>query len=236
MALRPYEAIRNGPLFHRLPVRLIAVGGGTDYGQQGLTHYALEDISIMRVQPELMVIAPADSRQAQAALTATWNAPGPIYYRLGKDEAPDLPNLDGRFDPDGVEFVRQGDDVLFLATGPISREALAAADMLSLDGIEASVGVVAALNPAPGALAPLVRRFRAIVTAEAHYVVGGLGSLVSETVADQGAATRVLRAGFTRMPQSTTGSREHLYREHGLNREALRDLALTALERPVPNR
>src|SRR5258708_23812991 len=104
-SLRAYEFIRNGPILHRLPVRIIGVGGGMDYGHQGLTHYALEDLAVMRVQPDLTVIAPADSDQARAALLATSDRPGPPSFRLGKDELPPVPGLDATFELGAVHSV-----------------------------------------------------------------------------------------------------------------------------------
>src|SRR5438132_7656876 len=71
-SLRPYEFIRNGPILHRLKVRIVGVGGGFEYGSAGSTHHAIEDLGVMRVQPGLTVIAPADPRQTRSALQQTW--------------------------------------------------------------------------------------------------------------------------------------------------------------------
>src|SRR5258708_5655218 len=84
--LRPYEFIRNGPLLHRLPVRVVGIGGGVEYGPNGISHYAIEDVAVMRAQPNMTVIAPADPLQATEALLATPSRPGPTYFRLGKDD------------------------------------------------------------------------------------------------------------------------------------------------------
>jgi transketolase len=230
LTLRPYEFIRNGPILHRLPVRMAGVGGGAEYGHQGLTHYALEDYGIMRLQPGLMVVTPADALQAKAALRVTWDVPGPVYYRLGKDDAAVVPGLEGRFDPNRVEMVRHGRDLLFLAAGAIAGEAVAAAELIAADGFAAAVGVVSTLNPAPSDLPALVERFRVVVAVEAHYVAGGLGSLVSELVGERDLACRVVRCGFRRMPHSTSGSQQYLYAEHGLTRDAIRDAARLALD------
>src|SRR5499426_12070 len=92
--LRPYEFIRNGPVLHRLPVRIVGVGGGFEYGPQGTTHHGLEDVAVMRVQPGMTVIAPADHEQLATALRATWNLPGPVYYRIGKDDKTIVSGLD----------------------------------------------------------------------------------------------------------------------------------------------
>jgi transketolase len=82
-ALRGYEFLRNGAVKHHLPVRVVGIGGGFEYGSAGLSHHGLEDLGAMRLQPGLRVIAPADAAQARAALLATWDGPDPIYYRVG---------------------------------------------------------------------------------------------------------------------------------------------------------
>src|SRR5262245_41675240 len=106
--LRPYEFIRNGPILHRLPVRIVGIGGGYDSGPQGATHHGLEDVGVLRVQPGMTVVAAADHRQLATALRATAGLPGPVYYRLGKDDTTTVPGLDGRFAVGRVERVRAG--------------------------------------------------------------------------------------------------------------------------------
>src|SRR5207244_12959453 len=96
-ALRPYEFIRNGPVHQRLPVRVVGVGGGFDYGTNGPSHHALEDLAVMRAQPGMAVIAPADFEQARAALLAAHALPGPVYFRLGQDDHSRVAGLTGRF-------------------------------------------------------------------------------------------------------------------------------------------
>ncbi len=230
LTFRAYESIRCGPIMHRLPVRLIGIGAGAEYGHQGLTHYALEDIGVLRLQPELMVVAPADFRQASAALTCTWDRPGPIYYRLGKDENAQVDGLDGRFDASGVQMLRAGSDVLFLATGAIASDVLAAADLLARDGISAGVAAVSILNPLPAGLTPSIEHVPIVVTVEAHYAAGGLGSIVAEVVAERGLACRVVRCGFTATPDAVTGSTAFLHAAQGLSSEALRATARTAFQ------
>ena len=220
--LRPYEFIRNGPVLHQLPVRIVGVGGGFEYGSAGSTHHALEDLAVMRVLPGLTVIAPADHAQAAAALNATWDLPGPIYFRLGKDDRTILPGLDGAFELGRVERLRDGRDVAIVTTGAISNEALAAANELGDAGIEATVLVVATISPAPTeALAHLLDGFRTVVTVEAHYQVGGLGSLVCEVVAERCPGTRVIRLGASGSHNGVSGSEAFLNRAQGLSRDLI---------------
>jgi transketolase len=220
--LRPYEFIRNGPVLHSLPVRFVGVGGGFEYGTAGWTHHALEDLAVMRVLPGLTVIAPADHAQASAALDRTWDLPGPIYYRLGKDDVRTLEGLNGQFELGRVESIQEGTDVAIVTTGAIAFEALAAARLLGDGGISSRVMILATISPSPvEQLAALLRGFSVVATVEAHYVVGGLGSLVSEVVAGFGLGTRVLRFGVERLYDGISGSESYMNRAHGLTGDLL---------------
>lgn len=232
--LRPYEFIRNGPVLQRRQVRIVGVGGGFEYGAAGPSHHALEDLAVTRVQPELTVIAPADHVQAGCAIRATYDLPGPIYYRLGKDDRTTVPGLEGRFTLGRAELVREGDDALFVTTGSITVEAAAAADDLATQGVHAGVLVVASLRPAPldDLVRALVRR-AVVVTVEEHYVDGGLGSLVAELIAERGLPCRLVRCGVRRGDHGITGSERYLRDAHGLSRQALVVTTLAAAGAPV---
>ena len=141
-SLRAYEMIRNGPITHGLPVQIVGVGGGFEYGHNGVSHYPIEDVGLMRIQPGMAVITPADHRQARAAVLSTWDHPGPVYYRLGKDDHTVVEGLDGRFELGKVDIVRTGSEVVLLAMGAAALDAVDAAARLESDGIAASVAVV----------------------------------------------------------------------------------------------
>ncbi len=229
--LRAYEFIRNGPVLHRLPVRIVGMGGGVEYGPAGSTHYGLEDVGVMRIQPGLTVIAPADGLQARTAILATWNLPGPVYYRLGKNDRVVVPGLDGRFELGRAQVIREGNDLLLLAMGGIAGEVAAAAEQLASQGIASTVAVVAGINPAPIAdLLELLARFPVALTVEAHYVTGGLGSLVSEIVAECGLECRVVRCGVRDAPDGVSGSQGYVQHRHGLSPDALAATALRVIQ------
>ncbi len=228
--LRPYEFIRNGPILHQLPVRIIGMGG-YDYGSAGPTHYGLEDVGVMRIQPGITVIAPADSAQAITAIQATYALPGPIYYRLSKNDKLSVPGLNGRFALSRIELIREGSDLLIVAMGAVAAEAVIAAETLAAAGTSCAVAVLATLNPTPTeALAALLEAYPLVLTAEAHYIVGGIGSLVSEVIAEQGLHCRVIRCGVRETPSGLTGSTPYLYEQHGLSGLRLAQTAQTALE------
>jgi transketolase len=221
-SLRPYEFIRNGPIHHQLPVRIIGVGGGFEYGSAGPTHHCLEDVGVMRVQPGIAIVAPADYEQARTALLKTWDMPGPVYYRIGKNDKVVIPGLNGRFDVGDVQVLVEGGDVLILSMGSVSLEAAAAVELLARRGIGCSAAIIASVSPPPVApLSRLLRTSRAVVVVEAHYASGGIGSLVSEIVAEQGIPVRVKRCAVRGLPDGISGSEMFLHQKHHLAREAI---------------
>lgn len=229
-SMRGYEFIRNGPVLHGLPVRVVGVGGGMDYGHNGVTHYALEDAGIMRVQPGIAIVAPADPQQTTAALPLVQQLPGPAYLRLGKESQP-VPGLDGRFTLGRAERIGDGRDVALVALGGMAATAVQAAEQLAARGVDAAVHVVSSLNPAPTAdLVEALADTPLALSVEAHYVNGALGSLVAETIAEHGLPCRLVRAGLRAMPVGDTGSRPHLYERHGLAPEQLAEAALAGLD------
>jgi len=231
-SLRPYEFVRNGPVYHRLPVRIVGIGGGFEYGVDGFTHHAIDDLGAFRLQPGIAVFAPADALQARAVLEATWDQPGPIYYRLGKDDKTVVEGLEGRFAPGRVELIGDGGDLLLLATGAIATEAEKAVKRLAEHGVQATLGVAACLSPPPDEdLARLLARFPLTMTVEAHNAVGGLGSLVCEVVADNGLSCRVIRCGVRGVGDGRTGSQAWYEQRYGLSAAALVETALGSLRR-----
>ncbi len=230
-ALRPYEFIRNGPVLHRLPVRLIGVGGGFDYGVQGATHHGLEDLGVLRLLPGLSVAAPADTAQLVTAVEATAGLPGPVYLRVAKADPAPVPGLDGRFRVGRAEVLADGNDLALVATGTSAGAAVAAAGLLRTGGIESTVVVAASIAPAPvDDLVEVLARVPLAVTIEPHYATGGLGTLVAEVVADHGLGCRVVRQGVRVAPGGRVGSQSWFEAEAGLTAEAVADAARAGLE------
>jgi transketolase len=231
--LRPYEFIRNGPIYHHLPVRIVGAGGGFDYAHEGMSHFALEDIGALRIQPGMTVITPADHEQARTALLQSWNLPGPIYYRLSKGERTTIPGLEGKFALGRVQTVRQGSDLVMIAMGSIASEASKAVELLGQERKNCSLAIVASVNPPPAAdLLELLSKHRTVLTVEEHYVAGGLGSLVAEVIAEGGLDCRLVRCGVKTTPAGESGSHQHLLGAHGLTAAQLADAARTALQLP----
>jgi len=221
-ALRPFEFIRNGPVAHRLPVRVVGMGMGFEYGHSGPTHYALEDIAVLRTLPALSIVIPADSQQAATAVRTTASYPGPLYYSLGKDDRVDVPGLNGRFEPGKVQVIREGADAAIITMGSVSQEAAAAAERLAEIDIQTTVIVVSNFNPDPDEdLARLLRSFPIAFSVEAQTLSGGLGAFVSGVIASRGLLCRLTMIGVRTSPDGTSGHQGERWKKFGLDRESI---------------
>ena len=171
----------------------------------------------MRLQPGLSVIVPADHRQAKNAIHDTWDRDGPIYYRIGKDDRSEVAGLEGRFAFGHNELVRDGRNLVLVSMGAIATEAVAAAEEL-----DAAVLIVSTLSPSPSdELARELARFERVITIEAHYVQGGLGSLVAEVIAEQGLPCRLERCAVREPSDGRSGSAAYYRSRHGLSKDAI---------------
>ena len=219
--LRPYEFIRNGPVAHGLPVRIVGVGGGFDYGTGGPTHHSLEDIAVMRALPGMMVVAPIDGPQAAAALECLWSQPSPVYFRLGKDSPP-VEISGGQFELERAQILRAGADLLLISTGALVAETMTAADALARAGTQATVLSVPCLSPAPVAdLRASLANASAVLTIEAHQQAGGLGSLVAEVLAEAGLARPFRRLAASQPGEGRGGSAAWLLERSGLTADRI---------------
>ncbi|MHB1536965.1 MAG: transketolase family protein [Acidimicrobiales bacterium] len=228
-SMRGYEFLRNGAALHELPVRLVGMGAGLDYGHNGVTHYALEDVAIMRTQPSVTVVAPADAEQARAALRSTLQHPRPVYYRLCK-QGNAVPGLDARFQLGRAAMIGEGRDLALVALGNMASAAVEAAEELRREDVYATVAVVSSLNPSPEPdLAALLEAVPLAVSVESHYLNGGLGSLVAEVIAEHGCSCRLVRRGVAEMPRGLTGSTAYLHDHCGLSASQIARASVEAL-------
>ena len=229
-SLRPFEFIRNGPVLHHLPVRMVGMGMGFEYGHGGPSHYALEDIGALRTFPGLTVVIPADSPQTTTALLKTSQIDGPVYYSLGKDDRTLVPGLDGRFELARVQVVTEGKDIAIVTMGSIAPEAVAAAADLAGQGIGAAVIVVSSFNPDPEKdLAEILSQFRHAISVEAQTISGGLAACVGLQIARHGLACRLHPLAVQESPDGTTGSPADRWRKYSLDRVSIIQTALGAL-------
>ncbi|MFM7717951.1 MAG: transketolase family protein [Actinomycetota bacterium] len=193
-----YEAIRTDLAYPQVPVRILATHAGISMGFFSTSHHATEDLAALRAIAGLTVLSPADGRSAAALIAETVDLPGPIYVRLGRGREPDAyDELPAGFGFGRPQLVREGDDLLIVATGIMVGNALRAANELADRGIAAGVLDVHTVKPFPtAAIAEALGRARAVLVVEEHNVEGGLGTMVAETAAAAGLRVPLLKHGI----------------------------------------
>ena len=189
---RAFEQIRNSIAYPHLNVKIGATHAGITVGEDGATHQCLEDLGTMRTIPGMAIVNPADATEARAAVEWAINYVGPVYLRFGRLAVPVLfDKNDYKFEFGKNVVLRDGKDVTIMATGITVAMALEAAKLLENEGISARVVNVHTIKPID---ADNVAACGAIVTAEEHNIIGGLGSAVSEVVCER-CPVPVLRVG-----------------------------------------
>lgn len=182
---RAFEQIRNSICYPNLPVIIGATHAGISVGEDGATHQCNEDIALMRSLPNMTIINPADAVEAKKAVFAAINHDGPVYMRFGRYAVPVVFDDDYHFTIGKANILRDGSDVTIIATGLMVDEALKAYELLKSEGISARVINMATIKPLDtDAVIAAARDTGAIVTAEEHSVIGGLGSAVAEAVCE----------------------------------------------------
>lgn len=182
---RAFEQIRNSICYPKLNVKIGATHAGISVGEDGATHQAIEDIAIMRAIPNMTVISPADAIETKYAVEAAIKHNGPVYLRLGRLAVPMLYNENEyKFEIGKGIKLTDGNDVTIISTGLMAHEAMEARNILSEEGINARVINIHTIKPIDSEIIiKAAKETGAIVTAEEHNVVGGLGSAVAEVLA-----------------------------------------------------
>ena len=183
---RVYDQIRNSIAYTRLNVKICATHAGLTVGEDGASHQSVEDIAMMRCLPNMTVFVPADSTETRAAVLAAAEINGPVYIRLGRFEVPVLHNeQEFSFVPGQGITLRQGKDAVIIACGIMVGPALEAAELLAKQGIEVQVLDMPTIKPLDvEAIAQAAHTTGAVVTAEEHSIIGGLGGAIAEVLGE----------------------------------------------------
>jgi transketolase len=223
---RAYDQIRLGIAHNRMNVKIVASHSGVTAGEDGASHQAIEDIALMRVLPNMTVLVPADAIETAGAVRAAATTPGPFYIRLGRSPVPIIFDEKYKFHIGRAITVREGKDVAIFATGYMVSISLEAAGILAGKGIAARVINVSTIKPADVAsISAAAKECGCAVTAEEHSIIGGLGSLVAEVLAEH-CPIPMKRVGI-RDTFAESGTPDDLLRKYGLTAD---DVVLAALE------
>ena len=222
LTMRAFEQIRVDIAIQKQPVKIVGVGGGLAYGNQGPTHHSLEDVAILRAVPNMTVIVPCDPIESKKATRAAYEYDGPVYIRLGRNGEPKLHPENYQFKIGKAVEMRPGKDATIVSSGPITKIALDAAEALAKKGIQARVLNIHTIKPFDTeAVVKAARETRVMVSVEEHNIIGGLGSAVSEALAESRAGIPFKRFGIRDNICYGVGSQDYHLRRNGVSIESI---------------
>ena len=218
---RNYDQVRNSIGYPHLNVKIGATHAGISVGEDGATHQCLEDLSLMREIPGMVVINPSDDIEARAAVKAAYEHEGPVYMRFGRLATPIInDNAEYKFEIGKGVTLREGTDVAIIATGLCVAESLAAAEKLAADGVNAKLINIHTIKPLDEELVvAAAKECGRVVTVEEHSVIGGLGAAVCETLSRK-APTPVKTIGIQDC-FGESGPAVALLKKYGLDAEGI---------------
>ena len=222
--LRCLEQIRNDACYHGVNVNIVSIGGGFSYGALGISHHATEDLSIMRSLPEITVVSPASFWEVEQATRAIIENKKVCYLRLDKSAGMDIDNnLDEHFIIGKPRILTDGDFCTIFVTGGILEEVWEAHDELQSLGHRIRIVSVHTLKPFDGAIVlNAAKQTGGIVSVEENTLDGGLGSLIAETLLDNGVTPKkFLRIGLGSEFSSIVGSQKYLRKCYGLDSKSI---------------
>lgn len=182
---RTYDQLRNTVCYSNLNVRVVSSHAGLTVGEDGGSHQALEDIALARVLPNMAVVVPADAVETQAVLEYSVQHQGPMYIRLGRPKVPIVSQDNYSFELGKGTILREGNEATIIAAGITVAMALEAAELLAEKGLEVTVVNMASIKPLDSRLViECAKKTGAVVTAEEHSIIGGLGSAIAEVLVE----------------------------------------------------
>ncbi len=228
-ACRAYDQVRNTIVHSGFNVKIVATHSGISMGKDGSSHQSIEDIALMRVIPNMTVIVPADAPETKKALRAAIEYKSPVYIRLGRPKIPIITDGRSPFVIGKAGILRKGSDVTIIACGIMVDQSLKAADVLDSQGIRVRVINMHTIKPLDSeVLRSAAKETGAILTAEDHSIIGGLGSAVLETLACTKNRPPVHRIGI-RDVFGESGEPDDLIKKYGLSWQDIVKTARKAL-------
>lgn len=217
ITLRCYEQIKINLGIMKLPVVLVGIGSGYAYGNDGPTHHADQDVAAMRAIPGINILNVSDTASASAFPHLAASLSGPTYIRLDKGTFATIYGHDHDFN-DGLALLASGSEVVIVSTGIMTHTALAVSEALKIIGVQAGVIDLYRIKPLnEQLLSGLLKTARNVVTLEEHAAYGGIGSVVSDLLADHGISLRFKRFGLADRASFDYGSREWFHCVNGLD-------------------
>ncbi len=228
---RAWEQVANSVARPGLNVKIVGTHGGLSPSADGASHQAIVDVALMRALPKMRVVVPADAPEAVQALRALVDWHGPAYLRLGRGDSPVVHDGECDLTIGEANTLREGADATIIANGVMVSKALQAAELLTMDRIDVKVVDMHTIKPLDkDAIEKAAKETGAIVTAEEHSIIGGLGSAVAETLAES-KPTPTIRVGIRDRFGESSRSYDDLMQKLGLTSEAIADAVRGVISR-----
>ena len=212
VTMRPFEQIRVNLAYMNTNVRLVGVGAGVTYGPLGATHHAIEDLAIMRALPNMTVFSPSDPWEVECATRESISHKGPIYFRLAKKGEPVISDTNSKFSFGKTNFIKYGGDINIIFTGNASDIAMEVYTALTNNDIR-KVNLISMHSIKPfdsDTIKEIIQNEKPIFTIEEHGIIGGLGSIVSEYIAESNKNPAFKRFSLPDEYSHYVGSQKHI--------------------------
>ncbi len=227
---RSNEQLKNDVCYSDTNVKLVGLNAGVCYGSLASSHHAIDDISIMRGWGNVLILAPSDPVETERIFRFALKHIGPVYIRMDNAKFPTLHNQDYQFEPGKVDVLTTGDDVTIFAMGSVVHEAYTAAQTLKTDAINAEVINVSSIRPIDKkGIIESIQKTKKVITVEEHSLHGGLGSLISEIIAEAGLPVRFVRLGIPEGQFSKAGPRAELRAYYKIDKDGIVETAVKIL-------
>lgn len=222
VTIRCYEQIKVDLCCMNLPVTIIGSGAGYTYHSDGPTHHATQDIAVMRALPEMTILNPSDSVMTAAFARMAYKNPGPKYIRIDKGMLPLLYDSQNNDFSDGLAVIKTGSDLTIISTGIMVHQVFKVADELAKHSIKAEIVDLYRIKPLNAELLlRFIEKSKRIVTVEENSITGGIGSAVSEVLADSGRAVSLKRIAIRDEHCFDYGDREWMHSLYGLDADSI---------------
>jgi transketolase len=230
LVMRAYEQIRIDIAYHSLNVKLVGMGAGFTYGLEGFTHFGIEDMALMRAMPNMRVVVPDTIDHAVQLAQLSYEYPFPLYIRLGRGGVNNRKKT-GRMEIGRGLVLAEGCDIAIFAVGNMIEPAWQVVDLLDKKGISATLVNMHTIKPLDIELIKQCASVhRAIFTVEEHSIIGGLGSAVSEVLAEHSYGGIFKRVGIPETLDSTViGNADYLWQFYGLTADKISGCILNTL-------
>lgn len=238
LVARANEQVKNDICYSDTNVKLVGLNAGVCYGALASTHHAIDDVSIMRGFGNIQILAPSDPVETQQVFEYALKHVGPVYIRMDADKFPILHDQKYQFRLGKADVLRKGKDLTIFAMGSTVFEAFYAAEELAADGISAEVVNISSIRPLDRQqIIDSALKTKKVVTVEEHSVHGGIGSIVSEIVAEEGLPAKVIRLGITEGQFAKAGPRKDIRAYYKVDQkgifETAKELVSAAMAEPL---